>query len=417
MSTKVETIIIDNVKAISHQEAQLGGYSAYVIGRNGGGKTTFISFLIKRLQGLKPDVILKQGTTEGYAFIKLTTGEQFEWKINPEKKGDLSEIKFTTKDGIKVPVTTAIAERFFPVGFNIDKFLAGTPKVQQKILEGLSGIDLDDVTSRYDIAYTDRTNQNREVKRCEALLTPVNSALPIVEIPIMEIQQEIADIGLHNHKYDNSAKGVTDLEKQLIADETEIKRLKTLLATAEANKKTTEKRISDGNKWLAIPANKRKGDNELQALETKLQETIDKNKSIIENNKAIEAKKAFDLLKADADKADEKVKAIEKEKSDLIRTAKLPAGFGFEAQGDGIIYNGLPFTKEQQALSNIYIATLKLAFLNMGECRMIHFEGSALDPDNLDTVVKWANENDLQIIIELPRRGEVEYQIIDNTAL
>lgn len=416
MSTsKVEEIIIDNVKAISHLDAQLGGYSAFVIGKNGGGKSTFISFLIKRLQGIKPSVILKEGTENGYAFMKLTTGETFEWKINPERKGDLSEIKFTTKDGIKVPVTTAIAERFFPVNFNVDKFIRSRPQEQQKELEKISGIDLDDVNIRYKEQFELRTAKKKQLKTQEAVLKPVNIDLPKEELPTLTIQEEIASIDLHNHKYDTAKQGVTDLEKQLVSDNTEIKRLETMLATANANKKKTETRITEGKKWLEVDKNKRKGDEALQSLQKSLTDTIDKNLKIVENNKAIEAKTAFDKFKKEVDEVEAKVKAIEDEKSKLIKTAKLPEGFAFAVEGEGILYNGFPFESEQQALSSLYIAALKLSLLSLGEVKMIHFEGSALDPDNMAEVVKWADEQDLQVVIELPKSGDVTYQIIDNT--
>lgn len=415
MSTKIEEIIIDNVKAIDHKELSLNGFSAYVVGRNGGGKSTLISCLIKCLQGIKPSVILREGTENGRAFIKLTTGQTFDWKIDESKKGNLAEIKFTTADGIKTPVTTDIAQRFFPKGFNIDKFLGSRPKEQQKELEKIAGIDLDDVNKRYETEYANRTNKNREVKTREAALKPVNSTLAIIESPTDEIQKELNLIDSHNESYNRIKKGVADKNIKLPQQAKEIKRLKELLTAAEKEEKQLKKEIADGDAWMAIEKNKPKDDAYHFSLSQKLQGVTDNNKKIVENNEAIKAKEAFDLFKKDADKLDEKVKAIEKEKGNLIKTAKIPANFAFVTDGEGITYKGRPFEAEIMSLSDRYKAALELNLLTLGECKMMHFEGSALDPDGLNEVIKWADENDLQILVELPRAGDVTYQIIDKS--
>ncbi|WP_312698172.1 hypothetical protein, partial [Sphingobacterium mizutaii] len=135
---------------------------------------------------------------------------------------------------------------------------------------------------------------------------------------------------------------------------------------------------------------------------------------IVKNNHAKVIKADFDKSVEEAKKADDIVKSIEKEKTDLIKGAKLPEGFDFS--DDGITYNGYSFSKEDLSSSSIYIAALKLASLNIGEVKTLHFDASYLDKNSLQEIEEWAKENDLQLLIERPDfdGGEIEYHLIND---
>jgi len=59
---------------------------------------------------------------------------------------------------------------------------------------------------------------------------------------------------------------------------------------------------------------------------------------------------------------------------------------------------------------------LKLAALNIGEVKTLHFDASYLDKNSLKEIENWAKDNDLQLLIERPDYdgGEIEYHIIDD---
>lgn len=417
--TKIKSIYIENLKAIGKQECEMNGKSIIITAGNNRGKTTFSTLLIERLQSIRPSVILKEGEHEGIYKMEFTNGTRIEWPVNDtNKKGDsLNDIKYFTQDDIKMSVTKDLANSLFPSLFDVDKFLSDTPKEQQKALQALAGLDFDDIDFRYKAAFENRTDKNRDVKRAEAVLKKIDKSLPEEEADIIEIQKEIASIDTHNEKYDTGVKGLEIIVVKKSANEKEIKRLQGLIKALETDNKALDKRTKEGEFWIANKDNQRKDDEYSFNINKKLQDTIDNNKKIVENNKAIADKKAFDDLVKEADILDGKVKAIQKEKEDLIKTAKLPEEFGFGE--DGILYNGLPFTKEQQSLSSLYTAALKLAFLGIGKVRMIHFDASPLTNASLEPVLKWAEQNDLQLFVERPdiiNDGDFQYQIIDKTA-
>src|SRR6185295_4222747 len=127
MSSKINTIHITNFKAISDQEINLNGATAIVLGKNNSGKTSLLRGMIDRIIGETPGIVVKNGETEGSGELTLTTGEKFEWKFDVKGKDKLT---LTTKEGLTLPVTRAIANRFFKAAFNIDEFLSSGPQKQ-----------------------------------------------------------------------------------------------------------------------------------------------------------------------------------------------------------------------------------------------------------------------------------------------
>jgi len=94
----------------------------------------------------------------------------------------------------------------------------------------------------------------------------------------------------------------------------------------------------------------------------------------------------------------------------------LPAGF--EITEEGLLVDGLPLSSKQLSKSKIYISALKLAILTLGEVKAIHFDASPLDKKNLEEIQNWAQEQGLQLLIELPdTKGEtngIEYHILSD---
>lgn len=412
--TKVKTISVSNLKAISALTADFNGATAIITGKNNAGKSSFLRSLPDRLRGIKPDIILKSGESEGFATWELTTGEKFHWSFdNKTAKGE--RLSFITKDEegreLKGSITEEIMKRYFPDIFDVDAFLQALPAKQKKMLEKLSGIDFTIINDRHKIAYDDRTFANKKLADAKVNLKPINTTLPIVLIDILPIQEEMYGVKLHNHKYDTAEAGLKDVKGQVEATNKEIKRLEQLLKTSRQELVQLEKRVGEGEKWLQNAENQPKDETALNVLSEKLGKAIDTNKVITSNNEAIKAKEDMLQLDIEAKKADSTVKEIELEKVEMVRKSNMPEGFSFA--DDGILYNGLPFTKEQLSSSGIYIAALKLAAMSIGEVKTLHFDASFLDKNSLAEIEIWANENGLQLLIERPdfEAGEITYEL------
>lgn len=404
--SKIKKITVSNLKALSTQTADFNGCTAIITGGNNKGKTSFLRSLPDRLRGIKPDVILKSGESDGSAEWELTTGEKFIWTFNEKSE----KLTFITKDNIKVSISKEISMRYFPDIFDVDRFLNDSPAKQRKTLQDLVGLDFSDIDFRYKYAYEDRTYKNRIEAEAKVKLKPIDEKLPIEEVPDIELRTELAGVESYNENVKRISDGIKTKQGYVAENDDEIDSLLEKIEALKAKNITLKTEIDNGVVWL--DKNKVKDKEIVGGLELKIKEIEDQNTSIKENNKAIEDKKAYDLAVKDALDSDSKVKAIEKEKDTLIKTAKLPEGFGFS--DDGITYNNLPFTREQLSSSGIYIAALKLASMSIGEVKALHFDASFLDKNSLSDIEKWAVEQDLQLLIERPdfEGGEIEYELI-----
>lgn len=410
--SKVKKITVSNLKAVSSLTADFNGCTAIITGGNNKGKSSFLKSLPDRLKQIKPDTILKEGEKEGFAEWELTTGEKLIWQFdNKTKVGE--KLIFITKDNIKTSLTKEIAERYFPKGFDIDKFLQDGPKKQRETLQKIVGLDFTEIDERYRQAYENRTFANKSLEAHRIKLITIDDSLPANPSDTLELQKELAGIDSHNEKYNYVSSGIEDKKQSVTSSENEIERLKALISTEETKITNLKADIEKGNEWLKITENQPKTEDLANKIKEKITSIEESNKKIIANNEAVKIQKEFDVLQDQANKADELVKSVDQEKIELIKTANLPLGFSFS--DDGVTYLGHPLSKENLSSSAIYIAALKLAALNIGEVKTLHFDASYLDKNSLSEIESWAKENDLQLLIERPDfdGGEIEYHLMN----
>ena len=454
-SKRIVTIEVHNLKAIDHQALNLHGCSCIVTAGNRKGKSTLLRGLIDRIQGVKPEMVVKKDESKGFSELTLSTGERIRWDFSQDGKEKLT---FTTTEGIRTSLTREIANRYFPSSFDIDRFLQSSPKDRVEQLQSLLGIDLSDIRSRYKAAYDDRTYRNQLSKELKAKVIPISEddelLLHADPKPIKPLQEDLAKAGELNASYDKSRQFVEsakkriveygDQFKQLEADKEEIseqlasdlsdvdmeierlKEKKKMLrdrADRAKEEKDGEKvkvksdmealsaKLKAGEEWLLKPENKP------IPVENILQDIDDANlfnRRIEEVKKAKETHLDYEKAYADWQQADEQVKAIEREKVEMLQQAHLPEGISID--GDNITVDGLPLDRLQQSTSELYIVALKLAALKLGEVGALHFDAATLDRPNLERVMKWAEESGLQLLIERPDfdGGEIEYQLLSH---
>lgn len=408
--SKVKKITVSNLKAISDLEMDFDGCTAIITGGNNKGKSSFLKSLPDRLRQVKPDVILKEGTKEGFAEWTLTTGERFIWEFNDKAKSS-EKLTFISRDDIKSSITREIANKFFPKTFDIDKFLTSGPKLQKETLQRVVGLDFSDVEARYKKAYEDRTFENRNYAQVRAKEIKKHIGLPKKQGDILPLQEKLSSIVAHNEKHEYVTRGIVDKDTQAIELAKDIKRLKEEIEAKEESLNKLAEESKKGNEWLK--KNRPISAEDKAKIEKELATMIEDNKKIAHNEEADKIEKEIKLARKKAEDADKLVQSIEKEKVELIKNANLPEGFGFSE--DGVTYKGHALTKEQLSSSAIYIASLKLAEMALGQVRTLHFDASTLDRKSLGEIEKWAKENDLQLFIERPDfdGGEIEYHIVE----
>lgn len=441
--TRVKKITVSNLKAISELTVDLNGCTAIITGGNNKGKSSFLRSLPDRIRGIKPDIIVKTGESEGHAEWEMTTGEKFIWSFDTKTKAG-ERLSFITKDNIKTSVTKEIAARYFPPIFDVDTFLASPPKKQKEILQKIVGIDFASLDARHKSAYDDRTFYNKkeaDAKTSFSLINPIPEKTERVELSDLvakkeKIKNELSQKYLANKASNDQLRKDYNADKERAAQEFQdasrdmnekndriseaqlyLQSLQSIgysgkevgdwIATLPEVKEVKKREVVEPEYIKELP-----DDAELVAVDKEINDASETNRKADQYENYLKQKEAVNKASKDAEIADAKVKSIEKERMDLIKSAKMPEGFDFT--DDGISYKGLPFTREQLSSSGIYIAALKLANMTLGEVKTLHFDASFLDKNSLSDIEKWANENDLQLLIERPdfEGGEIEYTLI-----
>lgn len=407
--SKVKKITVSNLKAVSALTADFNGCTAIITGGNNKGKSSFLKSLPERLRGHKPELILKEGEKEGFAELELTTGEKFVWSFDQKKE----KLTFITERNIKSSLTKDICTYYFPPVFDVDAFLNSTPKKQKEVLQKLTGIDFTEIDLLYKEAYETRTWENKRLAEEKAKLQKIDPDLPAEELPSEELEKEIAGIDSHNQRVVDFKVRLQEKEKLVADNDKEIIELQEKIKALNEKNRIIEDDITKGKAWLSDDKNKIKLNAE--ELKSQLAELKAKNKEIVANNQNKKQLEVYNKCDANAKAADAEVKRIEAEKLEVIKNASMPDGFGFS--DEGITYNGFEFSKEQLSSSGVYIAALKLAAIGLGEVKTLHFDASFLDKNSLAEIEQWAEDNDLQLLIERPdfEGGEIEYQILSET--
>lgn len=445
--SKTQKISVKNFKALSALEVDFKGCTAIITAGNNKGKSTLLKGITDRIRGLKPELIVKQGEKEGSGTIELTSGEKFVWEFDIE---GTDKLVFITKEGYKTKVTKEIVNRFFPTSFDIDKFLNSPPREQSKQLQKIIGIDFSEIDGRYKLAYDERTEKNRDAERFHAKLVEMLEVPKIDSVDLTQLQakkegekKRLNELYLSNKKTNDAARKKWEGEKEKIFKE-----------VSEHNEKQTGNRLAynscnDAFEVLKVYGLKNYGavedfieqkqneildskiaaelypkepeyieempsDFELQRIDSAILSASEINTQAKAYKDYVEYKESVESAQIVAADCDIKVRAIEDERERLIKSAKMPSGIEFGMEG--ILVDGFPLDKNQISTSKLYCAALRIASLNIGEVRTLHFDASFLDKNTLLEIEIWAAENDLQLLIERADydAGDIKYELIEN---
>jgi recombinational DNA repair ATPase RecF len=402
-STKIKNIHVRNIKAIQEEKLELNGCTAIIIGGNHKGKTTLSRALIDRFRGVKNENIVRVDAKDGMYCMELTSGEKIIWTIDIKGREKIT----ISIDDKKEKVTKEIMQYYFPSGFDVDRFLSETPSKQKKILEKISGLDFTEVDKDYNAAFENRTYYNKRLAEESAKRIKFETHWINEVRSTDDLEKEMNSIDVHNMNYKTVQTKLEEKKKTLVENYNHIEHYKKQIKILEELNMQLETEIDKGTVWLQDEKKLPKDEAYKNQL---LANVID----IRANNAAVLQEEEFKKCEKSATEFDNEIKKILADKEEMLRLADMPEGFGFSFEG--ITYNGFPYDKKNQSSSALCIGALKLATRSIGEVKAVHFDASYLDKNSLLQVQEWAENNNLQLLIERPDfdGGEIRYEIIED---
>ena len=229
MKTKVQSIIVKNIKAIKEENLNLNGCSAIISGGNNKGKSTLLRTLIDRLNKKKPEQIVRQGEENGSYVMELTNGDT----IALNAKSDT--IKLVTSEGYFDNKIGSINQRYFGKQFDIDAFMELTPLKQAEKLQALLGLDFSALKEQYESNMEERKDLKRYTK--VAVTEPKKPEHGRVDVSVLT--EELKEASENNRLWVANEVAIKERKSQI--DDLQ-KQLDVLIKTQEVQQKAFESR-------------------------------------------------------------------------------------------------------------------------------------------------------------------------------
>jgi len=413
MSTKIESIKIRNFKGLSKVEQSLNGSNVFVVGGNGKGKTSFIDAVWNTLTGKNiPTEPIKKGENESTIEVELSEYIAIlEFKRNAKDQIKTTFKLISKNDGeVVAQPRTVLNQLVGIIDFNPNHFFELSANKQVEYFCQLTGIDFSEIDRKIAMLYEERTYRNKELNRLKGDANvwfdeEIANSEPVNINDLFE--KKIAEMKRRDN-FVHVSSGIDQRRSKIAELKKEIEFLNQQVAE-------NEKQIIDGESWLSDEKNIPISDQDFQLLESKIASAENDNKTINEHKAA---RDNSEKLK----KAENDVRDIEKEMSELKEMKRNQLSESIDIpnlsfDGERFLFGGLPFENTQINTANQLIAGLRIGLKMLKDVRILKFDGSLIDDNNMKEIQDWSTKNNVQLFIEQVDRsgGKLEIHVTEST--
>lgn len=398
----------ENIKKLKAVEIKPEGNTIIITGKNGQGKSSVIDSIAMVLGGKKlmPEKPVRDGETT--AKIEIQIGPYIvtrNW-TNPET----SYLKVANEDGAKFTNGQSILNALIgDLTFDPLEFANKESKAQVDILKKICKLDFDKLDAEHALKFASRRDVKRDGDRLSARIEDDFKDLPEELDPLTSVDEIKADKE-KAEKYNAELEG---FKRAYLTAGTKVESVESELKKVMREKLDFEQRIKDN---AAYQDKLRITLKEMQGKQAKLKEDCDApmaDPSVfdkqLEEHYALKtlhdkvAKKAdsikeLDLFRKDWRLLNERLTAIDTEKVELLKAAKMPVK-GLSLGVGQILFNEIPFGQISMA-EKIKVSIGIAAFTNPKLRVAMIYNGSLLDNDTLAEVSQMAKDYDMQLWVE-----------------
>ena len=406
--SKIISLIAENVKRLSAVKITPDKQIVVIGGRNGQGKSSVLDCIAMALGGKDqvPDTALRKGAKNGSITIDLGDIKV----LRKFTAGGTTSLTVSNAEGAKYNSPQAVLDALVgKLSFDPLGFLRLKARDQADTLRELAGVDLGPIEKRRAEAYALRTEANSEVKRLTGALeskvsypdapkeivsageitakiteaNQINTANAAERSALQLIQQRGSSA---KSNFENHTATVERLKKELEEAETALREAGRQLADIRREYVNQESKVK-----LLVDADPAAFDAQLAEIET----TNAKVRANIE--KAGIAEELRDAEK-NARELDQRVKDIDAEKADLLKSSNIPVdGLTFD---EGCVYFGDVPLDQASGAEQLRVSIAIASAMNPKLRVMICKDGALLDDDSLALLAAYADANDMQIWLE-----------------
>ncbi len=399
-----------------------------ICGRNASGKSSLLDAVQFALSGraCQPEHPIHKG--ERSAIVVADLGGKFRVKRTWTPKDTYLTVDRQEEKGL-IPI--ARPSEFLEticgsgIGFDPLEFSRKKPAEQVQMILGTLQLPKNpqDLDAQRKVLYDERTKVNGQARDAEALLratAPAPEGTPDEPTTLSELLAEfsrrqavISSNASQRHKSENTLLGIAAgksgramesqeaqarvdrLRKQLTDAESELSGLQAAIIDMDTEDDMQAARIQEDLSALVDP--------NLAEVQQQITQVEDTNRLIRQKQERQESERVLRCLQATADGLTEKIAAIDQEKSEILTQAKFPYPDLSIQESNGsysVTYRGIPLT-DCSSSEKLRISMALARSLNPTVRVLLVREGSLLDEEARATMEKWAQENRVQIWLEL----------------
>jgi DNA repair exonuclease SbcCD ATPase subunit len=398
---KIVNVFVQNVKKIKMVDITPEGNVTILEGKNAQGKTSVLDAIEYALSGkssLPPKPIRDGAET---AKVRVDIGDYI-----VERSWSSSGNSYLTIESKETGLNVKAPQQFLDeiigkLSFDPFKFVNMKPEERIYEIKKIAGIDFTALENKYNIAYAQRTDLNRDLAKLKgeaASYKDLEELKPTRKI--IEIQKALDAAAEHNGK-------ISEWQRQISACVIETNNAKEIIVDLERQKKELEARIEKGLNVINQIKTKQQGIQTnidmvsiIDTTDLKTELTTAQNQAGLKfkHERKEEIKKQISNAEKDILFKDNTIENIKAEKAEMLRAAKMPIE-GLTIGKDDIYFLDQPFVQLSDA-QKIRVS-LSVVAANESELRFVQIRnGSLLDDTNLEEIKKFAEARDLIVWIE-----------------
>ena len=438
---KIKQIMLKNFANVNQIEINLSDSVTYLIGENGAGKTTVglnaIWFILeglslkgkKVLHGDRFRFIGKQGKSAIGKLVLHDETENIDITIQRKLTKNKTELKITASDKRQLP-PDFIDDIFNIFSINPMGFAKLDPREQAKAL----GVDTSENDRLKKIAYDERTELGRDVKRLKGAMEEFREVKAVEKVDIQKLlkkkdliekanskltekaveqrNEEVLKIVEFNKQQNEKQIVITSITKDIEIKEQNIKtlrenieRLKLQLASDIGfHKKLIEKRdqlpVPDEQKTTDIPLVKPDLE-DTSALNTQIENAEATNQQAALYQQSIDASDKYKAAKENYDNKTAELQTIEDNRIEYLKSCNLPfANITIDDTG-GVLINDRPFSETYFSKGEILRMGIKLAAAANPKLKYVFVPDSqSIDEKNREKLFDELIEAGFQVVAE-----------------
>lgn len=405
---KIQSINIKNFKGIRSYEGDVSGKHVYLVGGNEAGKTSFIDAVWLGLSGKNcPPEPITDGGSKGLIEIdlgdfiartKFKKGRPMTFELENKTYEDESE-RF-----IKAP-RSFMEKKIGILDFDINEFFNKTDSEQVKYFAKIMGEDFSDIDSVIEEIMESRKFDKKKLAEHETKNDYFNDEDANREpINVVELSKKIEAENNKKKQYELVELGISDRESDIESINKKIEELK-----KEAEMLSGQ--VEDGKKWLEDPENK-PDETKLAEMREDLENSAKINETIRKAKESQTAENEAKKLRKAIEEATDEIEQLKAKKAKRISDKINIKGLEYSTKEERFLWNGLPFDPKQINTASQLISGMKIGSTMLKDLKILKVDASLIDKVNFDEVLAWADDNGIELFVELVDREATKLEII-----